>query len=109
MVAAGLTACVPPLGCTLNVLPSEPVNVMDVAFVAVTVSVEELPAAIEAGLAPMVTVGIAGGGAAVEWPDPQAVTSKSRGRMNSISRDEAILLREPTAQIFIAVFCSLDK
>jgi hypothetical protein len=30
-----------------------------VAFVAATVSVEELPAAIEAGLAPMLTVGAA--------------------------------------------------
>lgn len=103
MVAAGLTAWVPPLGCTLSVLPSEPVKVMDVALLAVTVSVDELPAVIEDGLAAMVTVGAAGEGAAVEWPDPQPVESKHRGRINKTSRHEVALLIEPTAQIFIAV------
>ena len=109
MVAAGLTACVPPLGCTLNVLPSEPVKVMDVALVAATVSVDELPAVIEDGLAATVTVGITAGGPLITWDDPQAVTSKNSGRMKRITRDEVILLRKATAQIFITDFFSLDK
>jgi hypothetical protein len=40
------------------VLLSVPVTVTWVAFVAVTVNVEELPAVMDAGLALMVTVGI---------------------------------------------------
>jgi hypothetical protein len=46
------------------VLPSEPVRITAFAFVAVTARVEDVPAAIEAGWAAMVTVG-AGGGAPV--------------------------------------------
>ena len=57
MVAAGLTVCVPPLGCRVYVLPSLPVTVTWVAFIAVTVNVDEPPAAIDAGLAVMLTVG----------------------------------------------------
>jgi hypothetical protein len=41
--AAGLTACVPPLGCRLYVLRSVPVTVTWFAFVAVTVNVDESP------------------------------------------------------------------
>ena len=56
MVAVGLTACVPPVGCSVYALPSEPLIVTCVAFVAVTVNVEEFPAVMEAGLAAIVTV-----------------------------------------------------
>jgi hypothetical protein len=52
-----LTACVPPAAARVYELPSLPATVTEVAFVAVTVSVEELPDAIEVGSAAMVTVG----------------------------------------------------
>ena len=39
-------------------LPSEPVSDTCVAFVAVTVKIDELPAVTEAGFALMVTVGV---------------------------------------------------
>jgi hypothetical protein len=57
VVVAGLTACVPPLGCRVYVLPSLPVTVTCVAFIAVAVKVDELPEVIEAGFAVMVIVG----------------------------------------------------
>jgi hypothetical protein len=57
VVAIGLTAWVPPPAVSVYVLPSVPVTVTLVAFVAVTVRVDELPAAIEAGEAEMLTVG----------------------------------------------------
>jgi hypothetical protein len=44
------------------VLPSVPVTVTEVAFVAATVSVDELPAGIVLGLAVMLTVGAAAPG-----------------------------------------------
>jgi hypothetical protein len=47
---------VPPVAARLTFVPV-PVTVTDVAFAAVTVKVDEPPAAIEAGLAEMVTVG----------------------------------------------------
>jgi hypothetical protein len=59
VVAVGLTACVPPLGCNVYVLPSLPVTATCVALLAVTVNVEELPSLIEVGLATIVTVGAA--------------------------------------------------
>jgi len=40
------------------VLPSDPVTVTEVAFVADTVNVDELPAVIVAGLEVMLTVGV---------------------------------------------------
>jgi hypothetical protein len=57
VVAVGLTACVPPAAARVYELPSLPATVTVVAFAAVTVRVEELPAAIEVGFAEMVTVG----------------------------------------------------
>ena len=59
VVAVGLTAWVPPLDCKVYSLPSLPVSLTWVAFAAITVKVDELPAVIEAGLAVMVTVGAA--------------------------------------------------
>lgn len=58
MVAVGLTLCVPPVDCSVYVLPLLPVIVTCVAFAAVTVRVDELPAVIAPGLAAMVTVGV---------------------------------------------------
>jgi hypothetical protein len=48
---------VPPAAARVYELPSLPDTVTEVAFVAVTVRVEELPVAIEVGFAAMVTVG----------------------------------------------------
>ena len=56
--AVGLTACVPPAAVRLYVLPSDPLSVTSVAFVAVTVRVEEFPITIDDGAAVIVTVGI---------------------------------------------------
>lgn len=57
VVVAGLTACVPPLGCRVYVLPSDPTTLTSVALDAVIVRIEELPAVIAVGVAAMVTVG----------------------------------------------------
>jgi hypothetical protein len=57
VVALGLTFCVPPVAGKVYELPSVPVTVIPVAFVAVTVSIDELPAEIEVGFALMPTVG----------------------------------------------------
>lgn len=57
VVVVGLTACVPPAACRVNEVPSLPATVTLVESVAVTVKVEELPAAIDVGLAVMATVG----------------------------------------------------
>jgi hypothetical protein len=59
VVAAGLTACVPPVAPIVYVLPSEPLRVTCVAFVATIVRIDELPAVIDAGFAAIVTVGVA--------------------------------------------------
>jgi hypothetical protein len=56
VVAAGLTVVVPPEAAMLTLVPV-PVTVTDVAFVAVTVKVDDEPALIVVGLAEMVTVG----------------------------------------------------
>ena len=61
----GLTACVPPVEFKVYELPSVPVTVTCVAFVAVTVSVDELPELTEVGLAVMLTVGAAAAGTTV--------------------------------------------
>jgi len=57
VVAVGLTGCVPPAGCSVYELPSVPVTVTCVAFVAVMVKVDELPEVIEVGLEVIATVG----------------------------------------------------
>jgi hypothetical protein len=53
-------------------LPSDPLTVTPVALVAATVSVEEVPAAIDAGFAVIVTVGAAAAAVTVTVavPDP---------------------------------------
>jgi hypothetical protein len=63
----GLTVSVPPVAGKLvgeeKAVPSVPCKTRDVAFVATTVSVVELPRFIDVGLAVRVTVGAAGGAA----------------------------------------------
>ena len=63
----GLTVSVPPEAGKLvgeeKAVPSVPCKTRDVAFVATTVSVVELPRFIDVGLAARVTVGAAGGAA----------------------------------------------
>ena len=76
VVAVGLTACVPPLACRVYELPSLPATVTWVAFVAVTVNMDELPAAIEAGLAAIATVG--GGDVATRLPLTHPVNNRGR-------------------------------
>ena len=57
VVAEGVTAWVPPVDASVYALPSDPLIATEVAFAAVTVRVDELPATIVAGFAEMVTVG----------------------------------------------------
>jgi len=57
VVAVGVTVCVPPPGCKACVLPSDPDTVTCVALVAVTVKVDEPPAATEVGFAEIPTDG----------------------------------------------------
>lgn len=64
MLVVGLTFCVPPFAAKLYELPSLPVTVTVVALDAVTVNVDELPAATDVGLAVIATVA-----AEVAWPD----------------------------------------
>jgi hypothetical protein len=56
VVLAGVTGCVPPVELSWYELPSDPVTLTVEALVAVTVSVDEAPAAMEAGAAIMLTV-----------------------------------------------------
>ena len=68
VVAEGLTAFVPPEAATRKLLPSLPLTDTELEYVATTVRLDAAPAAIEVGLAPMVTVGAGGGGpVTVTW------------------------------------------
>jgi hypothetical protein len=70
-------------------LPSEPVTFTPVAFVAVTVNVEELPAATVVGLAVMVTVGAVGAVVpALEEPHPD--TSRNREQVITTATSDSI-------------------
>ena len=53
----GATDAVPPVAGSVRLLPLVPSSVIAVAFVAVTVTREELPLVIDVGLAVTVTVG----------------------------------------------------
>ena len=80
-----------------------PVTVTAVALLAATVNMDELPAVIEAGLAAMLTVGVA-----VDVPlklaPPHPVNTRRSGNMNTIAKGEEILLRNRWAHVFITVF-----
>ena len=87
----GLTFCVPPVGPMLYEVPSVPVIVTWIVLVVVTVSTDELPAAIEAGEAERVTVGAEV--EPVKLVPAQPATSKvskapanARGRVNGPGR-----------------------
>ncbi len=58
VVEVGLTDIDPPPAAVVRLLPFVPVIVIDVALLAVTVTVEELPLVIDMGLALIVTVGV---------------------------------------------------
>lgn len=57
VVEVGATDTVPPVVANVRLLPLVPLSVTCVAFVAATVTAEELPLAIDVGLALTVTVG----------------------------------------------------
>jgi hypothetical protein len=85
-------------------LPSVPVTVTRVAFVAVTVKVEELPALTEVGLAVMVTVG-ADDPPEPEWAeDPHPVTSSRRKRPDTTPSGERIRQINWGTRTFVTVF-----
>jgi hypothetical protein len=79
VVAAGVTAFVPPVEDIVYELPSVPVTATVVALLAAMVSVEEAPAAIDAGLAVTVTAGVVCGGVVrCSVPPHPATTARSR-------------------------------
>jgi len=71
------------------VLPSLPVNITCVAFVAVTVKVEELPGAIEARLAVMTAVGAAE--VALNWALPPQPASSMSSKKQGITESRTLL------------------
>jgi hypothetical protein len=78
VVLAGLTACVPPVELSWYELPSDPLTVTAEAFVAVTVRVDEAPAAMEAGAATMVTVA---GLTMLTWLELQPATMNANRKL----------------------------
>ena len=82
---------VPPVGVTVLLLPSEPVIVTPVAFVAATVNVDELPAATVVGLAVMVTVGAVLPVPAEPLPaEPHPATSRNGEQIITIAMSDSI-------------------
>jgi len=57
VVEVGLADTAPPPAAIVRLLPLVPVIVTPVAFLAITVKIEELPLVIDVGLALIVTVG----------------------------------------------------
>jgi hypothetical protein len=101
VVVVGLTGWVPPLACRVYVLPSVPVTITWVAFVAVTVKMEELPETIEAGLVEMLTIG-----AGFEIPvklTPHPITSKANGRPDNNAAQNRVRQKEGEKCTFIKV------
>jgi hypothetical protein len=80
-----------------------PVTVTAVALLAATVNMDELPAAIEAGLAAMLTVGVAVD-VLLKWAPPHPVNTRRSGNINTNAKGEEILLRNRWAHVFITVF-----
>jgi hypothetical protein len=78
VVLAGLTACVPPVEVSWYELPSDPLTVTVAALAAVTVRVDEAPAAIETGDATMLTVA---GLTMLTWVPPQPATRNANRRL----------------------------
>jgi hypothetical protein len=82
-----------------------------VAFVAVTVSVDEVPEMIEAGLAAMLIVGVAAGspGRSLDLAAPHPTSVRSSGNTNIAANSEEILQSHRWGRIFIVVVCSLEN
>ena len=78
----------PPAAGMVLLLPSEPVTVTPVAFVAVTVNVDEAPAATVVGLAVMVTVAAAVPLAVPVEPHP--ATSRNGEQIITIPMSDSI-------------------
>jgi hypothetical protein len=101
----GLTACVPPVaGQVIAAAIRAGHNVTALAFVAATVNMEELPALIEAGLAAMLTVGIAVEVELLKLAPPHPANTRKSGNRNTIANGEEIQLRDRWAHAFITVF-----
>jgi hypothetical protein len=86
-------------------LPSDPVTVTCVAFVAVTVRVDELPDAIDVGLTLIPTMGAVGG--APELPlkaVPQPVNSRHNERLNITAVSRRMRERNEATRTFNKVF-----
>jgi hypothetical protein len=87
VVAVGLTDCVPPFGCKVYELPSDPAIVTCVAFVAVTVNMEELPGITDAGLALMPTIGAVGGLTPLaKIPQPVNTINRKKQKVEAIEQ-----------------------
>ena len=100
MVFVGLTAWVPPLGCKAYELPSVPVTVTNVAFVADTVKADELPGKIEVGVAVILTAGD-GFELSFKEPPPHPFTNRAKGRLRSIATDKMVRKKESGICTFI--------
>jgi len=92
VVEVGATDTVPPVAPNVRLLPLLPLSVTCVAFVADTVTTEELPVAIVVGLAVMVAVGVPD-----EPPLPPVVTV-------IITLAEAV----PPAPVAVAVYVAVE-
>ena len=79
----------PPAAGMVLLLPSDPVTVTPVAFVAVTVNVDEAPAATVVGLAVMVTVAAAVVPLAVP-AEPHPATSRNGEQIITIAMSDSI-------------------
>jgi hypothetical protein len=81
-----------------------------VAFVALTVNMDEVPAAIEAGLAAMVTAGVTTGsvGGVPDLAAPQPASVRKSGNSNIAARGEESLQRNLYGRIFMAM-CLLTR
>jgi hypothetical protein len=106
VVAVGLTLCVPPAGCKLYELPSEPVTLTWVALLAVTVSIDVAPGVTVVGFAEMETVGEppAGGG---EPPLPvllkEALHPASSSVSGTIAARTTVRQRNSETRLFATV------
>jgi hypothetical protein len=106
VVALGFTAWVPPVAPRVYELPSLPATVTEVAFAAVTVKVEGLPAEIEVGLAVMATVGAIFVG--VETVDPHPASSRDTRRAGIVQKVDRQIEWRTRALIKVFSFQSLE-
>ena len=106
LVANGVTLSVPPVAAIVLLEPSDPVTVTLVAFVAVTVNVEEAPAAIDVGLAVIVTVGAVDPGPT----EPQPASTRSNEKVAASGERIERKGRETRTLIMVVTFlCSGER